>query len=111
MVRHWDTSSIDEAERRLAYWDEQDRAWQVIQRAQLESYANLVAQIEQVSLKLRIATGEGRERQALTLSEVKDRKIQALQAHMSDYADTLRKRSDDLARASYALKSVGYDTI
>ena len=109
-MRHWDTSSIDEAERRLAFWDEQDHAWNIIQRAQLEGYANLVSQIEQVSLKLRIATGEGRERQALTLSEVKDRKIQALQAHMEDYAETLRKRSNDLARAAYALKAIGYDT-
>jgi len=109
-VRHWDTSSVDEAERRLAYWDEQDHAWSIVQRAQLERYANLVAQIEQVSLKLRIATGEGRERQALTLSEVKDRKLQALQAFMEDYATTLQKRGDDLTRAAYALKAVGYDT-
>lgn len=109
-MRHWDTSSVDEAERRLAYWDEQDRAWSIVQKAQLERYANLVAQIEQVSLKLRIATGEGRERQALTLSEVKDRKLQALQAFMDDYATTLQRRGDDLVRAAYALKGIGYDT-
>jgi hypothetical protein len=109
-VRHWDTSSVDEAERRLAYWDEQDHAWNVVQKAQLERYATLVSQIEQVSLKLRIATGEGRERQALTLSEVKDRKLQALQAFLYDYATTLQRRGDDLVRAAYALKGVGYDT-
>lgn len=109
-MRYWDASCIDEAERRLAYWDEQDRAWIQIQKAQLERYANLVAQIEEVRLKLRIASGEGRERQALSLSEVKDRKLQALHAFMDDYAATLQRRGDDLIRASYALKGVGYDT-